>query len=199
MNRFAGDAFVLTVLLLNGCSGTADRAEGGEIRSVYTEIGGALCEKEIDRTDPNETSYLRCPGVRDYSLIVRRVDAGRNSIDIVDPDKRVLPLHYEEVVTRHMFTLGAQAEWRVGSKQGTDRPIALIVRVQAHEDGSNPARVTATYVAVGKITPGGACVTDRIPDGPQSETDARDAADSAAERACLPSQPPLRLGGTITR
>lgn len=192
-----------SALLLASCSaakhGDATVHSNAAIESVYTDLGAGSCTREIDGTDPNETPYLACPGVAGYSLIVRRVDAGRRSIDIVDAARRVLSLSYEEFVTRHMSTLGERAEWRVETKDGRQVPIALIVRVQAREDADDPERVTRTYVAVAKIAPGEACVTDRLTEGAQPETEVRIAADSARERPCAPAQPQMTADGVVVR
>lgn len=169
------------------------------IESIHTDLGGGSCRKEIDKNDPNETPYLACPGVGGYALIVRRVDSGRQSIDVVDSAQRVLPLNYHEFVTRHMATLDESAEWRVATKDGQQVPIALIVRVQAHEDNDTPEKVTHSYLAVAKITPNEVCVTDRIPEGAQSEPEVRSAADSAQARQCAPPQPPMTVDGAVVR
>jgi hypothetical protein len=192
----------LSLVCLSGCSA----ADGGPsvrptaaIESVYTELGGATCRTEIDKKDPNETPYLGCPGVSGYTLIVRRVDAGRQSIEVVDSAQRVHPLDYHEFVTRHMLTLGAKAEWRVATKDGRRIPIALIVQVRAREVDNNLAKVTRTYLAVAKITPNEACVTDRVLQGPQAIVHVRRAADSAQERQCAPPQPPITVDGVLVR
>lgn len=193
---------VLSPLLLSGCLATdGDPAviSKGAIESIYTDIGSVSCKKEIDKNDPNETPYLMCPGVAGYTLIVRRVDAGRQSIDVVDSAQRVFPLDYHEFVTRHMSTLYGKAEWRVATKDGKQVPIALIVRVQAREDNNNPEKVTHSYFAVAKVMPNEVCVTDRIPEGVQSEAEARSAADSARERQCASAQPRIIVDGTIVR
>jgi hypothetical protein len=185
-----------------GCSaghGDAPVRSNAAIESFYTDLGAGSCTREIDRTDPNETPYLACPGVAGYALIVRRVDAGRQSIDIVDSAQRVLPLSYQEFVTRHMSTLSEKAEWRVETKDGKQVPIALIVRVQAREDDDDPEKVTRTYCAVAKITPDEACVTDRLTEGAQPETEVRSAADSARERPCAPAQPRMAADGVVVR
>jgi hypothetical protein len=177
-------AFLLSALFLSGCS-------KGEIQSVYTALSAEACKKEVDKNDPNETPYLVCPGVAGYSLIVRRVDSGRKSIDVMDAAQRVFPLKYQEFITRHMSTLGDKAEWRVTMKDGKQVPIALIVPVRAREDNDNPERVTATYLAVAKIAPNEACVTDRISEG-TAEAEVRSIADKAQERPCAPPQPVIR-------
>lgn len=33
------------------------------IESIHTDLSAAVCEKEVDKPDPNETPYLVCPGV----------------------------------------------------------------------------------------------------------------------------------------
>ena len=192
----------LSSLFLSGCSvknGDAAIGSKAAIESVYTGLGAGSCTKEADKTDPNETPYLVCPGVAGYALIVRRVDAGRQSIDVVDAAQRVLPLNYQEFVTRHMSTLDGKAEWRVATRDGKQVPIALIVRVQAREDNDNPEKVTHSYIAVAKIAPNQACVTDRIPEGTQSEAEVRSAADSAQERQCASPQPRMTSDGVVIR
>jgi hypothetical protein len=189
----------LFLLLLSGCSGDPAVGSKAAIESIHTDLGAGSCRKEIDKNDPNEMSYLVCPGVADYALIVRRVDAGRQLIDVVDPAQRVLPLNYHEFITRHMSTLYGKAEWRVATKDGKRVPIALIVRVQAREENDNPEKVTRSYLAVAKITPNEACVTDRIPEGAQSEAEVRIVADSAQERQCAPPQPRMTVDGAVVR
>jgi hypothetical protein len=192
----------LPLLLLCGCSGPshdpAARPQAA-IESIATDLSAAACRVEIDKNDPNDTPYLLCHGVAGYALIVRSVDAGRQSIDVVDSAQRVLPLNYQEFITRHMSNLDGKAEWRVATKDGKQIPIALIVRVHAREDNDNPEKVTRSYLAVAKITPNETCVTDRIPEGAQSEADARRAADSAQARTCAPPQPPMTADGAVVR
>jgi len=200
----------LKVLLLAGCSAGDDRSgerstggmaerPAGAIASVYTELSGSACHSEVDKNDPNETPYLRCPGAAGYALIVRRVDAGRQSIDVVDPTNRGFPLDYQEFVTRHMFTLNGKAEWRLLTKGATQVPIALIAIVQAREDNENPEKVTRSFVAVAKITPGAACVTDSFTVGSRSEAEVRRAADTAQERECAKPQPAMAVDGVNIR
>jgi len=199
---FIVGAIALSPLLQSGCSspnGAAAVDSKGTIESIHTDLGAGSCGKEIDKSDPNETPYLVCPGVGGYTLIVRRVDAGRQSIDVVDSAEHVLPLDYDEVVTRHMMTLDGKAEWRVVATDGKQVPIALIVRVQNREDDDNPERVTRSYLAVAKITPSEACVTETFPEGAQSEAEVRNAADSAQARQCAPPQPPMTVDGAVVR
>jgi hypothetical protein len=169
------------------------------IQTIHTGLGAESCRREIDTTDPNETPYLVCPGVSGYSLIVRRVDSGRRSIDLVNPANDTLPLKCHEFITRHMFSLDPDARWRVATENGSPVPLALLVRVQARENNNEPDQVTQTYWAVAKLTANEACVTDRIPDGQMSETDIQHAADSARGRPCLPPQPELTSDGTVAR
>ncbi len=191
-----------SALLLSGCStkdGDATVRSEAMPQSVYTGLGGGSCKKEVDKNDPNDTTYLACPGVAGYSLILRRVDAGRQSIDILDAAQRVFPLRYQEFVTRYMSVLDGKAEWRVASRDGIQVPIALIVRVRAHEDNGNPEKVSRSYIAVAKITPNEACVTDRIAEGTKLEAEVRLAADSARKRQCVPTQPPITADESVIR
>lgn len=160
-------------------------------RSVITDLEPAACRKEADKTDPNETPYLVCPGVAGYSLIVRRVESGRRSIDLVDPRQHVFPLNYQEFVTRQMSALSNHAEWRVVDRGGRPTPIAVVVGVEAHEDTRAPEKVTRTYLAVAKITATTACVTDRVIAGSRSEAEMQAIVDASAQKACLEAQPPL--------
>lgn len=167
--------------------------------SVHSDIRGGACMREIDKTDPNETPYLRCPGPAGYSLIVRQVDSGRESIEVVDPANRTHALNYQEVVTRSMSNLAGKAEWRLEVKDGKPAPTALIVRVQAREDSGDPEKVTRTFLAVAKITPGDVCVTDRIEEAGQQPAQIQKVADSAQARPCAPPQPPAAADGSAAR
>ena len=190
------------LLVLFGCTAAQERTPApspAAFESVYTDLGASNCRKVPDLSDPNETPYTVCPGIAGYSLIVRRVDAGRKSVDVVNAEGKPSPLRYQETVTRHMYTLDNKAEWRVAMRDGKQFPIAIIVRLHAREDYRRPARVTNTYVAVAKITPAQTCVTDSIREGAKPDVDIRSVADSAQNRPCAPPQPPLTDGGKIVR
>ena len=206
MRRSTVATFAVNALLLCGCSptngdssGRSQSAPAGALQSVFTDLGGGSCRKEIDRSDPNDTPYLLCPGVAGYALAVRPVDAGRVSIDVVDATQHVFPLDYHEVVTRAMFTLSDKAEWRVATTDGKQLPVALVVGVLAHEDAGDPAKATHTYIAVAKISPNGACVTDRIPNDSRSADEVRKAADAAPQKECVKPQPPMIRDGAVVR
>jgi len=191
----AGLISAASVLLPARQSAYADAgdASGSALKSVYTELTGKSCRKFIDESDPNDTPHLACKGVAGYKLILRRVDAGRVSVDVVDSAEREFPLEYQEVVTPHMFSLGGKAEWRVAMVNGKTTPVGLIVPVHAREDDEDPDKVTNTYLVVAKISPGSMCVTDRIIGG-KARTAARHAADTAHQRDCLP---PVAPDGTV--
>jgi hypothetical protein len=199
MSLSMGGLIGFVALLVAGCSARQGDGAGAAAQLVYTELDAGSCVREIDPGDPNETPYLRCPGVGDYALIVRRVDAGRASIDIVSPEGQVFPLSYEEFVTRNMFTLDGRAAWRVVMNDGEQVPVALIVRVHAREDEAEPERVTRTVFAVAKVTPEGACVTESIAEDARTEDEVRGAADSAWEKPCAPPQPPMTEDGVEIR
>ena len=180
----------LSSILLASCAG-AD----GQIQSVYTDLTPGVCKNQVDKTDPNDTTYLLCPGVGGYGLIVRSVDAGRQSVEVVSPAGGLMPLNYQDFVTRHMWTLGEKAEWRVAVREGKQTPVALIVRVGAHEDSANPEKVTTSYLAIAKVTPKEVCVTDSVLESAQSHEEILKKADLAGSRQCAPPLPPLTAGG----
>lgn len=193
---------IALTLLFSGCRARNEEPPGrpqAKIESVYTSLDAGSCKQEVAQNDPDGTPYLVCPGVAGYELIVRQVDSGRTSIDIMDASRRVFPLNYQEFITRHMFSLGRNAEWRVASSDGKRVPIALIVPVLAHESNNEPEKVTQTYFAVAKITSEQICVAAKISEGSEPATEVRRAADSAAGTNCLPPQPPMTAGGVLIR
>ena len=170
---------------LAGCSGS------GALHSAWTDLSPRACQQIVEPGDPNETPHLRCPGTAGYALIVRRTEAGRESVDVVDPKGRAFPLHFQETVTRFMCNVEGRAEWRMAERE----PVGLIVRVQTREDVENPEKVTRTLLTVAKITSEGACVTRVLTEGDQPIEEARREADRARSKPCAPALPPLATGG----
>lgn len=200
--KLSFSSLIALTLLFSGCRASNEEPPGrpqAKIESVYTNLDAGSCKQEVAQNDPDGTPYLVCPGVAGYELIVRQVDSGRTSIDIMDASRRVFPLNYQEFITRRMFSLSRTAEWRVASRDGKLVPIALIVRVLAHESNEEPEKVTQTYFAVAKITPEQACVVARISEGNAPDTEVRGAADSAGGTNCLAPQPPMTAGGVVIR
>jgi hypothetical protein len=148
------------------------------IESIHTDLDSEKCRNEIDPSDPNETPYRLCPGVGGYKLIVRHVDSGKQSIDIVEPSGRLSPLFLQKYIGPHMFNLVNKVEWRVTAKAGKRVPIGLIVRVQSRQDEEDPSKVTHMYDLVAKITAQDTCITRRILAGEKSEAEVRNLADS---------------------
>lgn len=176
-----------------GASGAADSG----VHSIYTSLNEKSCATAIDKGDPDDTPYLVCRGVAGYVLQVRTVESGRMSITVVSPAKHASRLNFQNVITRSMSELDDKAEWRVRKESGKAIAIALIVRVMAHESERNPEKITHTYLAVAKIAPEGACVTDRILEGSKTDAEVQSLADSAASRPCasrLPSAQPQESG-----
>jgi hypothetical protein len=173
-----------------------ENAAASATQSLYTSLNANSCTKATDEDDPNDTPYLVCPGVAGYLLQIRQVESGRLSINVVNPAKQQFPLNYQDVVTRSMSSLDEKAEWRVRREKGKLKPLALIVRVMARENQSEPEKITSTFLAVAKIAAGGACVTDRIRQGSRPAAEMRALADSAASRSCA-SQLPVTAGAHI--
>lgn len=150
--------------------------------SVYTDISGSRCRTiSVDRE--SGATVQSCPGVAGYKLEVEDDDA-RMSITVVAPGGKKSELSYWQVITSAFSSLGSKAEWRVTSMKGKPAPVALIVRVNASEDPSNPQKTTS-YLAVAKITAAKTCVTDKIGPSATANEEARRAADTAATRPCL--------------
>jgi hypothetical protein len=145
------------------------------IDSIYTELTGSRCATVTADQEAGATTQ-RCPGLAGYALLVED-DDDRMSITVVAPDGNQHPLELWRVVTTGFSTLGEQAEWCVKRENGKLVPVALIVRVHAD--------ATTSYLAVAKITPRAACVTDRIEPGDDMNLEARVAADAAAQNPCI--------------
>jgi hypothetical protein len=185
MNRLA----IFGAIFLSACS-TKPVEAPLPIRSEYTSLEEASCRKEVDRSHPNEITYLVCPGVAGYTLNVRRVEAGQRSIEVVEPNsRRVFALNYQDVITRAMFSLENKVEWRVAARDGRPMPVALIAGIQAREATANPQNVTTAYIAVAKVTPDQVCVTDRFVKDAQPDDIVRRAADAALDKPCAPALP----------
>jgi hypothetical protein len=183
----------LSALLLAACvpqTATETEAPPPSIAAVLTGLDAESCETKIDPEDPNQTTFRLCPGPAGYSLIVRRVASGRHSVEIVDPSGKASPLDYQEVVTRAMSNVTGKAEWRVLRQNGTQTPVALIVRLQARADLDEPEIVTTTLVVIARITAAATCVTDVFAEGAKPQAEWQALADTAAERPCVPALPP---------
>ena len=160
------------------CAPLAAWAPPQAVRSLYSTLDVRTC-RLLDADEETGATLHRCPGVGGYALQVADDDA-RMSVDVVAPGGRVHELSYWSNITGSFSSLGPRAEWRV---RGT-RPYALIVRVNANEDPSDHKRVTS-YLAVARISPRGACVTDRIGPSANANALARQAADRSASRPCM--------------
>ncbi|HVG33557.1 MAG TPA: hypothetical protein VM911_10765 [Pyrinomonadaceae bacterium] len=154
----------------------------GTNASVYTDIAGSKC-RTIKVERESGASVQSCPGIAGYKLEVEDDDA-RMSISVVAPNGRKSELSYWNVITHNFSSLGNKAEWRVQKVKGKVVPVALIVRVNASEDPSNPEKQTS-YLAVAKVTEQKTCVTDKIAPSAGANQSARRAADSAAGKPCL--------------
>lgn len=178
-------AIAFTALLCASGPGSfaqsAKAAPASPVTSFYTSLSQPAC-KTVEVQPEGGNSTQKCPGVSGYQLLLLDSDS-RMSITVVRPDGQQHPLDFWRVITPHFSSLGSKAEWRVTKKGPRLEPVALIARVNANEDPDS-GKVTS-YLAVAKITPGEICVVDRIKPGPNANAEARRAADSSAERACL--------------
>lgn len=194
MHRMIGIALFVGLLVGVACQaacGSRDGAAAASIESMSSGIGRETCAETVDEDDPNSTPILLCPGVLGYSLVLRHVDSGRWSADVRTPARGDFPLELHVYVTRHMFQLEPQVEWRVSTRRGRSTPIALIIGVQAHENLQEPQEVSRTYLTVAKITAQEICVTNRIVKAAAHEAELRKAADAASGERCLEPLPYL--------
>lgn len=152
-------------------------------RSVYTTLDPDEC-RTLTVEYESGSSTQACPGTAGFSLLVHE-DDGRQTVDVVAPDGTGHALDFGSTVTPAFSSLGPRAEWRVEGTGRAARPVALIVRVNAQEDPDRPSRTTS-YLAVARVSPSGACVTDRIGPSVDANARARRAADRAAGQPCRP-------------
>ena len=178
--RFRLITLTLTVLL----SSVSTEALG-QNQSTYTSLDPKHCTKV--KTAEAGDYEGRCRGVGGYSLLVVEGDL-RQNITVITPQAAKHSLELWQVVSPAFSSLGPKAEWRVTRKNGKLVPYALIVRFNASEDAEHPDKITS-YLAVAKITSSSICVTDKIPPGAKANDQARLAADNAASKACLKTQP----------
>lgn len=178
--RFRLITLTLTVLL----SSVSTEALG-QNQSTYTSLDPKQCTKV--KTAEVGDYEGRCRGVGGYSLLVVEGDL-RQNVTVITPQGAKHSLELWQVVSSAFSSLGPKAEWRVTRKNGKLIPYGLIVRFNASEDAEHPDKTTS-YLAVAKITSSSICVTDKIPPGAKANEQARIAADNAASRACLQTQP----------
>ena len=152
-------------------------------QSLYTSVEAKQC-RTIKSTSAEGGSYeARCRGVAGFNLIVEEGDL-RTNIKVVAPGGAARSLDLWTVVSSAFSSLGPKVEWRMAKRGAKSSPVALIIRYNASEDVDNPNKTTS-YLAVAKITDSETCITDKIMPGPNSNADARRAADAAASKSCL--------------
>ena len=165
-------------------SGTLSVAQN---RSVYTSLGVKQCRTIKTETTGAGDYEGRCRGVAGYSLTLLEGDL-RQNIVVNTPKGANHSLELWDVISGGFSHVGPKAEWRVTRHHGKLSPVALIIRYTASENPDNPNKHTS-YLAVAKITPTEICVTDKISPGPNANVEARRAADHAANKPCLKTNP----------
>jgi hypothetical protein len=152
-------------------------------RSVYTPLEAKQCRTIKTETTGAGDYEGRCPGVAGYSLTLLEGDLRQNII-VNTPNRAKHSLELWDVISGGFSSVGPKAEWRIASQNGKLSPVALIIRYNASENPDNPNQRTS-YLAVAKITANEICITDKIFAGANANTQARRAADSAANKTCL--------------
>jgi hypothetical protein len=152
-------------------------------RSVYTSLEAKQCRTiKVETTGAGDYEG-RCRGVAGYSLTLLEGDLRQNII-VNTPKGTKHSLDLWDVISGGFSYVGSNAEWRVARNKGKQSPVALIIRYNASENPDNPEKRTS-YLAVAKITPTEICITDKISPSANANSEARSAADSAANRPCL--------------
>lgn len=156
-------------------------------RSVYTPLGVKQCRTIKTETTGAGDYEGRCRGVCGYSLTLLEGDLRQNII-VHTPEGAKYSLELWDVISGGFSHVGPKAEWRLTRQHRKLFPVALIIRYTASEDPDKPNKYTS-YLAVAKITPTEICVTDKISAGRNANVEARRAADNAANKPCLKSNP----------
>ncbi len=102
------------------------------------------------------------------------------SVTLVAPNGATYPLNFADFVTDRFSRLGRRAEWRLGL--GRETPVAIIVPIYIDESEDTGKQTESLVVA--KIAPGEACVTGRVPAGPNASKAARQLADRSEAAPC---------------
>lgn len=150
--------------------------------SLYTDLAEDRCQTLEIQEDEGAYSRQRCPGVASYHLLVLD-DDNRMSITVEDPAGKEHPLDLWTLVSSAFSSLGPRAEWRMTRRSGAEVPIALIVRFNATDPETSKV---ISSLAVAKIAEDGICLVEVIPPIPDANQKAREVADAAGERPCLP-------------
>ncbi|HLL73793.1 MAG TPA: hypothetical protein VK421_00735 [Pyrinomonadaceae bacterium] len=158
-------------------------ARAQQAESLYTDLAPSACKTIRATSEESPSSTQECRGVAGYRLLVHDDDL-RQSITLITPDGKEHPLDLWQTISSAFSSVGPKAEWRVRKSGQKVVPYALIVRLNANESPDRPEKATS-YLAVAKITPGGICVTDKIPPGAGQNERARAAADASAGKACV--------------
>ena len=154
-------------------------------QSVYTSLDQKACKTIMVDPGPGESSTQQCAGVAGYKLLVHEGDL-RQSITVVKPDGSKHDLDFWSKVGSGGFSyVGPKAEWRVQRVKGKIIPVALIVRYEVSEGGSDNPNKKTSYLTVSKITPAKICLTDSVRPSPNMNVEARRLADNSASKPCI--------------
>ena len=154
-------------------------------RSVYTSLEVKQCRTIKTETTGAGDYEGRCRGVGGYSLTLLEGDLRQNII-VNTPNGAKHSLELWDVISGGFSSVGPRAEWRLATHNAKPTPVALIIRYNASEDPNNPNQRTS-YLAVAKLTAREVCITDKILPSADANTEARRAADGAANKPCLKS------------
>lgn len=150
--------------------------------STYTDLDEKACKKlKPDANDQGTIYEAECPGAGGYKVILSASDHSV-ALTLVDPAGKSTDLRLRDAInTAAGFTVGDKMEWR-SLEKGV--PSSFIVRANKLVDPDLNKR--ESNLLVGKLGEK-PCITDVVgPSATDQNTRARELADTAKDRRCVP-------------
>ena len=144
-------------------------------KSVFTPLTDNKCKINLDSQIPGNMDGL-CPGVGRFKLKIF-TDDERMSVSVVAPDQKTFDLDFWGYFGNFSY-IGERAEWRLKGKT----PVGLIVRLNVSDRGEG--KEPSSYLMVSKVGPTNSCVIAIVKPGKNQNIQARELADSAANKPC---------------
>lgn len=131
-----------------------------QLTDYYSDLSGEHCIRTVLEEVTGSTAD-RCPGPNGYMLDVL-YDDDRMSIDVITPSKKQVSLNYWEIVSSGFSSIDGQANWRLKTINGKQKPVALITPFVATKNLENGDDLTITYQVISKITDDEICIIGKV-------------------------------------
>ncbi len=158
---------------------------------LQTSVEDKDCKAEVDRSDPNESTYFVCKGLGGYSVISRRVDSGKGDFDIATPESKKIILNFQYVVTKSMFAVSNKIDWLVSDKN-EKKVEAMVTQVHVHDNLKKPEKITHSLFVIVKFTPKEICISDKIKVNAESSKNLYNLVKKAILKPCLDPLKPTK-------